>query len=166
MSAPPMGAKAAGWGRPSRRSDGRATLRVADGLDRGVSEEAVPRVDEFGVFVPHDVRELRRLVADLLEDFMFWRVLRVPLGTRVLINEGRGAGEAGREDVVLTVAVEVVHPREEMVGVAFAVLGLRRVDLVLLLNFGPANQEGTYTISAGRPDSGRRRRCLPSRTRP
>ena len=69
-------------------------------------------------------------------------VLGVPLGAGVLVHEGGGAGEAGRQDVVPAVAVEVVHPGEEVVGVPFAVLRLGRVDLVLLRELRPREPVG------------------------
>ena len=120
----------------------RPRLERAIGVERGVAEEAVPRADELGPLVAHDVRELRRLVADLVEDLVLRPVPGVPLGARVLVDEGRRAGEADREDVVPAVAVEVVDPGEEVVGVPFAVLRLRRVDLVLLLELRPREPVG------------------------
>ena len=86
--------------------------------------------------------ELGRLVADLVEDLVPGPVPALPLGARVLVHEGRRARKAGREDVVPTIAVEVVHPGEEVVGIPFAVLGFRRVDLVLLLELRPREPVG------------------------
>ncbi len=76
---------------------------------------------------------MRRLVADLVEDLVPGPVLRVVPRAWVLIHIGRGAGKASGEDVVPAVAVEVIHPGKEVIGVSFAVLGLGCVDLVLLL---------------------------------
>ena len=43
-------------GHLARRSHGTASLERPIGLERGIAEEAVPRADELGPRVPHDVR--------------------------------------------------------------------------------------------------------------
>ena len=87
--------------------------------------------------VADEVHELRRLVADGIQYFVLLPRCVELARPRVLVDVAGLAGEADDEHIVPAVAVEVVDPVEEVVGVAFAVLRLRGVDFVLRLEVRP-----------------------------
>ena len=98
--------------------------------DRGIAEKPTDRADDLGREVAIEIGERRRLVVDLREDAVAWPWPLVPLG--VLEPRRILSRKAVDEDVVPAVAVEVVAPAEEVVGVTAGVERLRRVDLVTL----------------------------------
>ena len=111
-------------------------------FERGKAELAIRTADEFGLLVADEIDELRRLIADRLQNLVLLPRLVVIAGPRILVDVSGRAGKTNNKDIVPAVAVEVIDPVEEVVGVAFAVLRLRRVDFVLLLEVGPLEPVG------------------------
>ena len=78
-----------------------------------VAEVALVIADDLRLSVAINVRERRRLVVHLVEDLMPRPVLLLALWIEIK-KRGR-ARQAKREHVVPTIAIEVVHEREEVV---------------------------------------------------
>ena len=77
----------------------------------------LPRSDDFGKSAGDEIDEMRRLVRDLIGDKVHGPVAR-GFRPRIQIKSGLPAGKAEDEDVVFSVAVEVVDEAEEVVRVA------------------------------------------------
>ncbi len=68
-------------------------------IDGGVSKESIAGADQFRPIVSDKLHQLRRFVRNPIEDLMFLPGSRILLGSRILIDERRCAGEANDEDV-------------------------------------------------------------------
>ena len=112
-------------------------------VDRGVAEVAVVRADQLGPVVTDEIEELWRLVADRVEHLVSRPMLVEPGRARILVNEGGRAGKSGGENIWMLVAVEIVNPAEEMIGVAFDRLRLGGEDLLPGGEVGPLEPIGT-----------------------
>ena len=108
-------------------------------------EESVPRADELRALVAKNIDQLRRLVRHPVEDLVLLPVGIESIGFRIFINIRRRTREPDHEDVVPAVAVKVVQPGEQMVGVKVGVLRYRIVDFVFRFVLRPC--EPVWTIN-------------------
>ena len=96
-----------------------------------IAEHTSSRTNKLWESIPVDIGEGWRFVGDPIEDLMLGPMTVGANGlARVLVHISGRPGEAYREDIVVTVPVEVVDPREEVIGVGIHRLRLGWIDLV------------------------------------
>ena len=106
-------------------------LKRSRPVDRSVAKETIAGTHKFWPIIAHELHELRGLVGHPIKDLVFlpqFVRIRCPW---ILIDKRGSARETNGKDILESVAIEIVNPGEEMIGVSLTVLGLGQIDLVL-----------------------------------